>query len=209
MNASVGAASSRQSGPAGPLPGVPRLVPDVRGRGLTGEEAARQLIEQGPNEIRREPEQSSWILLARQFNSPVIWLLIGACAVSVALGEAADAVAIISIVVLNGGSGSSRSAVPNVRSAPVMMRARRVERAHGRPSRGRVRHRRRRSAAVGAATSFRRTQAPAQSTTNGALRERAAHSPPRPRPPAPRHLNLRLGYGNRDQNGTGAAEVVR
>jgi Ca2+-transporting ATPase len=40
-------------------------------------------------------------LLAGQFASPVIWLLLGACVVSAALGEAADAIAIGTIVVLN------------------------------------------------------------------------------------------------------------
>jgi P-type Ca2+ transporter type 2C len=71
-------------------------------RGLTGEAAAARLIEYGPNEIQRRPPTPAWRVLAAQFNSPVIWLLIGACVVSVALGEVADAVAIATIVVLNG-----------------------------------------------------------------------------------------------------------
>src|SRR5436190_2209954 len=87
-------------------PAPPQTVADRPSRrhagGLTSEEAARRLIEHGRNEIQREPEKSSWVLLARQFNSPVIWLLLGACAIAVALGEVADAIAIISIVVLNG-----------------------------------------------------------------------------------------------------------
>src|SRR3970282_864520 len=55
-----------------------------------------------PNEIQRERRVPSWLVLARQFNSPVIWLLVGACAISAALGEVADAITIASIVVLNG-----------------------------------------------------------------------------------------------------------
>jgi P-type Ca2+ transporter type 2C len=81
------------------FPGERRSRPP---RGLAGDEAARRLIEQGSNEIQREAQASSWLVLARQFNSPVIWLLVGACAVSAALGEVADAIAIASIVVLNG-----------------------------------------------------------------------------------------------------------
>jgi P-type Ca2+ transporter type 2C len=73
--------------------------------GLTAAEARRRLALHGSNEIQRQAEASSWILLGRQFNSPVIWLLGAACAVSVALGEIADATAIASIVVLNGFIG--------------------------------------------------------------------------------------------------------
>ena len=70
--------------------------------GLTDEEAHRRLVIHGPNELQRQADTSPWFLLAQQFNSPVIWLLGGACAVSIGLGEAADAIAIASIVVLNG-----------------------------------------------------------------------------------------------------------
>jgi Ca2+-transporting ATPase len=70
--------------------------------GLSTEEAARRLVEHGPNEIEREPQTPSWIVLARQFNSPVIWLLVASCAISAALGELSDAIAIASIVVVNG-----------------------------------------------------------------------------------------------------------
>ena len=69
--------------------------------GLTSVEAARRLAEHGRNEIARERATSPWVLLARQFKSPVIWLLLGACIVSGALGELADAIAIGTIVVLN------------------------------------------------------------------------------------------------------------
>jgi Ca2+-transporting ATPase len=87
------------------------FTPDGSNRhagGLTSHEAARRLGEQGPNEIRRAPEKPAWILLARQFNSPVIWLLAGACAISATLGEVADAAAIVGIVVLNSAIGFSQ-----------------------------------------------------------------------------------------------------
>ena len=60
--------------------------------GLSRQDAAGRLLAFGPNEIQREHPAPVWRLLLGQFNSPVIWLLVGACAVSVALGEAADAV---------------------------------------------------------------------------------------------------------------------
>ena len=45
------------------------------------------------------------MVLARQFNSPLIWLLIGACAVAIVAAERNDAIAIAAIVALNGGIG--------------------------------------------------------------------------------------------------------
>jgi len=70
--------------------------------GLTHEGAARRLALHGPNKIQRETETPVWIALSRQFSSPVVLLLVAACAVSGALGEVLDAVAIGGIVVLNG-----------------------------------------------------------------------------------------------------------
>ena len=70
--------------------------------GLTREEAERRLALHGPNKIQRGAETPVWVALGRQFTSPVVLLLIGACAVSGALGEVIDAIAIGSIVVLNG-----------------------------------------------------------------------------------------------------------
>ena len=58
-------------------------------------------MEKGRNEIAREAATSPWALLAAQFKSPVIWLLLGACVISGFLGEFADAIAIGTIVVLN------------------------------------------------------------------------------------------------------------
>jgi Ca2+-transporting ATPase len=72
------------------------------GRGLTSHEAAQRLQQFGANEIKREQDLSPWLLLAAQFRSPLVWLLFGACIVSVALGEIADAIAIGAIVIING-----------------------------------------------------------------------------------------------------------
>ena len=47
--------------------------------GLTRAEAARRLTQFGLNEIRREAATTPWLLLAGQFKSPVIWLLVAAC----------------------------------------------------------------------------------------------------------------------------------
>jgi len=69
--------------------------------GLTAAEAAARLAAHGPNELARDEGVSPWRLLAGQFKGAMIVLLLLACAVSAALGETADAVAIGAIVVLN------------------------------------------------------------------------------------------------------------
>jgi P-type Ca2+ transporter type 2C len=73
-----------------------------RSSGLSSSEALRRLTELGPNEIRREDATSPWVLVLAQFKSPIVGLLLVACVVSAALGEVADAIAIGTIVVLNG-----------------------------------------------------------------------------------------------------------
>ncbi|MCK9368319.1 MAG: HAD-IC family P-type ATPase, partial [Metallibacterium scheffleri] len=73
--------------------------------GLSTEEVARRLRETGANEIHREDGASTWRLLAAQFASPVVWLLLGACLVSAVLGEVTNALAIGAIVLVNGCVG--------------------------------------------------------------------------------------------------------
>ena len=73
----------------------------IGAEGLTSAEAARLLIEHGPNELRQAKGVSLWRILAGQFSGAMIWLLLGACVLSAALGELLDASAIAVIVVLN------------------------------------------------------------------------------------------------------------
>ena len=74
-------------------------------RGLSSAEAQRRLGEFGLNEIHREQATRPFTLIARQLASPVIWLLLGATAVSVTLGELIDAIAIGAIVIINAAIG--------------------------------------------------------------------------------------------------------
>lgn len=69
--------------------------------GLESAEAARRLLTDGPNELRKGKTVSPLVILAAQFESLVIWVLIGAAVISVALGEVIDGSAIIAIVALN------------------------------------------------------------------------------------------------------------
>ena len=73
--------------------------------GLAPDEAVARLARHGFNELQ-QTEGASWLaILAGQFASLVVWVLIGAAAVSIALGEVVDGVAIIAIVGLNAVIG--------------------------------------------------------------------------------------------------------
>ena len=76
-------------------------APELR-TGLSTAEAARRLAADGPNEIARADGTPAWRMLLAQFASPLVLLLVGACVVSVVLDEVVDAIAIASIVVING-----------------------------------------------------------------------------------------------------------
>src|SRR3954468_5096715 len=73
--------------------------------GLTSEAAAARLAQVGRNQIAQAKGKSAWLIFAGQFASPLIWLLLGACAVSAALGERADAIAIGAVLVPNAFVG--------------------------------------------------------------------------------------------------------
>ncbi len=86
--------------PPPPPPDLP-----LQPRGLSAAEAARRLDELGRNELERAEVTPVWRILARQFASPLIALLVVAAGVSAAVGESIDAVAIGAIVLLNGVVG--------------------------------------------------------------------------------------------------------
>jgi Ca2+-transporting ATPase len=70
-------------------------------RGLSSARAAELLARDGPNQIRAARRESPLLMFLRQFASLVIWVLIAAALISIALGERLDGAAIIAIVVLN------------------------------------------------------------------------------------------------------------
>jgi len=82
-------------------PAVPPAFDEPAERGLTATEAARRLAEVGPNELHRDEGTPPWRFLLGQFKSPVVLLLLGAAGISGVLREAADAIAIGAIVVIN------------------------------------------------------------------------------------------------------------
>ncbi|MCE5295640.1 MAG: cation-transporting P-type ATPase [Euryarchaeota archaeon] len=69
--------------------------------GLTSSEAKRRLSEFGPN-VLQEEKTSHLLLFLRQFNNVLIFFLIFACVISLALGKVGDFAIIASLVLING-----------------------------------------------------------------------------------------------------------
>ena len=67
-------------------------------RGLTAEEAARRLVEFGPNELRAAHGVSPLVLLLEQFKNLLIIILLAATVISAFLGHEVEAIAITVIV---------------------------------------------------------------------------------------------------------------
>jgi len=80
------------------------LTTDVE-QGLANNEAKKRLARYGQNKLRKGKPFSALVIFISQFKSLIIWVLMGAAAVSAALGETIDGIAIIAIVVLNAVIG--------------------------------------------------------------------------------------------------------
>lgn len=74
-------------------------------RGLSATEAARRLQSVGANALPEGARRSPWSILAAQFTDFMVLVLLVAALVSGVVGEPADAIAILVIVVLNGAIG--------------------------------------------------------------------------------------------------------
>jgi Ca2+-transporting ATPase len=77
-------------------------------KGLTSAEAVKRLARDGKNILKEGEKVSSFKVLLEQFNSPVVWILIGALIVSFIIGEKIDAVVIAAILILNAIIGFSQ-----------------------------------------------------------------------------------------------------
>jgi len=84
---------------------VERLVTDPR-TGLGPAEVATVRARTGPNELPAAHRRSMSAVFVSQFRSPLIYLLFGAAAIALALGETKDAIVIFVVVVLNALVGA-------------------------------------------------------------------------------------------------------
>ncbi len=73
--------------------------------GLSDEEAARRLLEHGPNQLTAVPGRPAWKRFADQLIQPLVLVLIGAGVVTAGLGEVVDSSVIFAVVLLNAGIG--------------------------------------------------------------------------------------------------------
>jgi magnesium-transporting ATPase (P-type) len=86
--------------------------------GLTQADAALRLARYGANQLEEIPPPSSLTILAHQFKSPLIYLLVLAAVVTVALGEYVDAGVIGAVLLLNAIIGFTQE-----RRAEISVRA--------------------------------------------------------------------------------------
>jgi len=73
--------------------------------GLEPRAAAERLERVGPNRLESAPPAPRWRIFLRQFQSPLIYVLLAAAALSVALGEVSDAGFIAAVLLLNAAIG--------------------------------------------------------------------------------------------------------
>ncbi|MEQ1903780.1 MAG: HAD-IC family P-type ATPase [Pirellulaceae bacterium] len=74
--------------------------------GLSEIESQRRLKEYGPNLLPEKGPTSVWVIVARQFASPLIYILVAAAVVSVVIGDVKDAFFIGIVLLLNAVIGA-------------------------------------------------------------------------------------------------------
>ncbi len=75
-------------------------------QGLGKEEASHRLSYYGPNQLPTREPPTIWSILLHQVLNPLIFILLAAAVAAVAIGEAADAMFILIVIVLNSGLGA-------------------------------------------------------------------------------------------------------
>jgi len=78
---------------------------DSREEGLTSAEAAARLAQYGPNRLPHQPPPTWWEILLRQFQNPLIYVLVAAAAVAMIAGDFKDAGFIAAVLAINAVIG--------------------------------------------------------------------------------------------------------
>jgi calcium-translocating P-type ATPase len=91
--------------------------------GLRDADAAARLAEDGPNQLPDQPPTSALVVLLHQFSSPLIYILVVAAVITLALGEYIDAAVIAAVLALNAviGYTQERRAENSVRALMQLM----------------------------------------------------------------------------------------
>jgi P-type Ca2+ transporter type 2C len=109
-------------------------------QGLTEADVRERRAVSGPNALETARATPAWLVLARQFRSPLILILVGAAAVTTVLEKWFDTAAIVLVLVLNASIGfwQERKAAAEIRAltriANPLCRARRDGRAQSIPA---------------------------------------------------------------------------
>jgi len=74
--------------------------------GLRDAEAAHRLDVGGPNSLPKAERRSLWLVIARQFASPLIYILFIAAGIALAVGKQGDALVILIVVLINALIGA-------------------------------------------------------------------------------------------------------
>lgn len=78
---------------------------DADAAGLTSQQAQARLKQYGPNRLPQHPPPTWWEILLRQFQSPLIYILLAAAVVSLFVGDFKDAGFIAIVLVINAVIG--------------------------------------------------------------------------------------------------------
>ena len=103
-------------------------------QGLSPDEARQRLDQAGANLLRPKKRTDSLTLLLAQYKSPIILILVFACLLSFALGDHADALIILAIVLVSGllGFWQERGATNAVAKLLAIVQIKATVRATGR-----------------------------------------------------------------------------
>ncbi|HEY5646402.1 MAG TPA: HAD-IC family P-type ATPase [Pseudomonadales bacterium] len=106
----------------------------VDAEGLTSASAAERLARFGPNDLEPDNPPGAWRRLFRQFNNVLLFVLLGAAALTAALGHFVDAAVIGAVVVINALVGFIQEgrAEETMRAIRSMLRLRVVVLRNGR-----------------------------------------------------------------------------
>jgi Mg2+-importing ATPase len=95
---------------------------DASADGLTSSEAASRLLKLGPNDLRERRSVSRFGILARQFRSPLLLLLVFAALASILIRQWLDAATVLAIVLATVGIGFAREAGAEAALASLRLR---------------------------------------------------------------------------------------
>jgi P-type Ca2+ transporter type 2C len=74
-------------------------------QGLSAADAQKRLLEHGPNQLQAHATRGAWAILADQFKSLVVVLLVGAAVLAFALGDITEGVAVLAVIAINAAIG--------------------------------------------------------------------------------------------------------